>query len=275
MAPGFRTIAQARGGCFGSTRFRNRGPVRPGRRPPRGCFTGPSARVAARSRELAMLNGVFAPRRALIWLGVYVDDCFSAGSAAAALSASLTAEALLSARWFRLEPRKEAAPAYSLLLVGVGVMLTDPARRRTSPQRNGTNTEIRCTAIRARAQAQAAKIRGVLNHPHRLCFDRYGRAMSNDLTTRQYSAAGGARQTLRLSSATTVRGRLTSPTPSTRVGLPLISRSQYGSTRWHGRLPLRGRRPPMVWRLYASPQTRYAMGVRNSRTARAVFSNLN
>ena len=125
-----------------------------------------------------------------VYLPIYVDDCFLIEPAETAEIAYLRANIFNALCGFRLG--KFNRPQPSLLLLGAQVTICPDFVSAALPlKRRGDLVEEvqRVLAADALTPGQAAKLRGRLGFAQSLMFGKYGRALLQPLTNRQYSRA--------------------------------------------------------------------------------------
>ena len=133
----------------------------------------------------------FALRRLFkIWLGVYVDDCFTIETERTAANALRVIKDFASILGLELAPNKQVGPIVSAQLLGARIsLLPDRMKAEISDSRAAELVlSLREVLLSNKlSPASAAKLRGRLGFAQSLVFARHGRAMLQPFTRRQYS----------------------------------------------------------------------------------------
>ena len=125
-----------------------------------------------------------------IWVGVFVDDLFSATFGPLSARAFSIVKEVCAIFGFLLSPEKEQSPRRSILLLGAQVSISANGVTATLPATKAAEYRsmlLNVIATRKLSPDAAAKLRGKLGFAQSLLFGKYGRAMMHDLTLRQYS----------------------------------------------------------------------------------------
>ena len=130
----------------------------------------------------------------LVWLGVFVDDCYCVDPQSTIATALWVTRELCSLLGLVLAPDKEQPPTQALTLLGASIQL---GRRHVSAslteKRKTDYVALLKNILRRNSLSPeaAAKIRGKLGFAQSLMFGKYGRAILHEFSARQYSSMKG------------------------------------------------------------------------------------
>ena len=127
-----------------------------------------------------------------VWLGIFVDDCFCIEPKETVGSALASVKALCNLLGLSLANDKENPPCTTMNLLGAQItILRDSVKAALTPKRiNDYSVYLRNFLKKgSMSPGEAAKARGKLGFAQSLMFGRFGRALLQPFTTRQYAPA--------------------------------------------------------------------------------------
>ena len=126
----------------------------------------------------------------LLWVAIYVDDCYTIEPDQTASSALHTLRGLAKLLGLVSEPGKEVGATISGLLLGANIylqqryILVELPHRRASALIRDLEDILKQNELSA---ANAAKLRGRLGFIQSLMFGRFGKALLQPITQRRYT----------------------------------------------------------------------------------------
>ena len=130
----------------------------------------------------------------MVWLGVFVDDCYCVEPQSTITTALWVTRELCSLLGLELAPDKEQPPTQALTLLGASIQLGDRCVTASLAEKRKTDYTALLKNILRRnslSPAAAAKIRGKLGFAQSLMFGKYGRALLHEFSARRYSSMRG------------------------------------------------------------------------------------
>ena len=149
-----------------------------------------SARAPANWARMTNAFGFLLMRLFALWVAIYVDDCYTIEPDGTAQSALDTLNGLAKILGLVLEPDKQVGPTITALLLGANISLEKRFIRVELPTLKA-QALIRDMELilkdNSLSSTDAAKLRGRLGFSQSLLFARFGKALLQPITRRQYT----------------------------------------------------------------------------------------
>ena len=149
-----------------------------------------SARAPANWARMTNAYAFILPMLFTLWIAIYVDDFFTIEPEGTAPSALNTLKGISNLPGLVLSPQKQVGPTLSALLLGTSISLGKRYIRVELPTKRAESLIQdleQILKLNGLTAANAAKLRGRLGFSQSILFGRFGKALLQPITRRQYT----------------------------------------------------------------------------------------